>query len=117
MERRPGPGRRRCSWRPFTRPCRNSTRRGDDRLTLAVPARGTHVARRREWRYARHTGTSGGTKNVGRGRQSPRPRETLMMRTLLIGLVAAFLAVTAASAHHSFGATYEVSKEIKLDGK
>ena len=40
-----------------------------------------------------------------------------MMRTLLIGLVAAFLVVTAASAHHSFGATYEVSKEIKLDGK
>jgi hypothetical protein len=41
------------------------------------------------------------------------------MRSLL-GLlaVAAALAIgTTASAHHSFGATYEISKEIKLEGK
>jgi hypothetical protein len=39
------------------------------------------------------------------------------MRTLLLGMTAALLVIGAASAHHSFGATYEVSKEIKLDGK
>ena len=40
-----------------------------------------------------------------------------MMRTLsFVAVIAALLAATA-SAHHSFGATYEVSKQIKLDGK
>jgi hypothetical protein len=40
-----------------------------------------------------------------------------MMRTLsLVAVIAALLAATA-SAHHSFGATYEVSKQIKLEGK
>jgi hypothetical protein len=39
------------------------------------------------------------------------------MRTLsFVAVIAALLAATA-SAHHSFGATYEVSKQIKLDGK
>ena len=35
---------------------------------------------------------------------------------LLVG-AAALAAVATASAHHSFGATYEVSKQVKLDGK
>ncbi len=35
---------------------------------------------------------------------------------MLVG-AAALAAVATASAHHSFGATYEVSKQIKLDGK
>jgi hypothetical protein len=39
------------------------------------------------------------------------------MRTLLIVAVAALVATTGAAAHHSFGATYEISKEIKLAGK
>ena len=40
-----------------------------------------------------------------------------MMRTLsFVAVIAALLAATA-SAHHSFGATYEVTKQIKLDGK
>jgi len=39
-----------------------------------------------------------------------------MMRTLLLLAAAALVAGTAASAHHSFGATYEISKEIKLEG-
>ena len=39
------------------------------------------------------------------------------MRSVLFAAAAAVLVVTAASAHHSFGATYEISKEIKLDGK
>ena len=41
------------------------------------------------------------------------------MRSLL-GLLAVATALaigTTASAHHSFGATYEISKEIKLEGK
>ena len=41
------------------------------------------------------------------------------MRTML-GLLAVATALaigTTASAHHSFGATYEISKEIKLEGK
>jgi hypothetical protein len=40
-----------------------------------------------------------------------------MMRTLLVIASAIFVAVTTASAHHSFGATYEVNKQIKLEGK
>jgi DNA/RNA endonuclease YhcR with UshA esterase domain len=39
------------------------------------------------------------------------------MRSLLLAAAAAVFVVTAASAHHSFGATYEISKEIKLEGK
>ena len=40
-----------------------------------------------------------------------------MMRTLsFVAVIAALLAATA-SAHRSFGATYEVTKQIKLDGK
>jgi hypothetical protein len=39
------------------------------------------------------------------------------MRNLLLGITALLVVVSAASAHHSFGATYEISKEIKLDGK
>jgi hypothetical protein len=40
-----------------------------------------------------------------------------MMRKLLLLAAAAVLVGTTASAHHSFGATYEVSKQIKLDGE
>jgi hypothetical protein len=40
-----------------------------------------------------------------------------MMRSLLLLVAAALVVATAASAHHSFGATYEISKEIKLEGK
>ena len=39
------------------------------------------------------------------------------MRILHSVAAAALVAVSVASAHHSFGATYEISKEIKLDGK
>lgn len=39
------------------------------------------------------------------------------MRSLLLAAAAAILAVATATAHHSFGATYEVTKEIKLEGK
>ncbi|HXH25585.1 MAG TPA: DUF6152 family protein [Vicinamibacterales bacterium] len=40
-----------------------------------------------------------------------------MMRTALLVLTALALAAAGASAHHSFGATYEVSKQIRLEGK
>jgi hypothetical protein len=40
-----------------------------------------------------------------------------MRKVFLLVAAAAFVAVATASAHHSFGATYEVSKQIKLDGK
>ena len=40
-----------------------------------------------------------------------------MIRTVLLLAVGAFVAVSSASAHHSFGATYDTAKEIKLDGK
>ena len=39
------------------------------------------------------------------------------MRTLSFVAVIAALVAATASAHHSFGATYEVSKQMKLDGK
>jgi hypothetical protein len=39
------------------------------------------------------------------------------MRTLFLIAVAALTIAATASAHHSFGATYEISKQIKLDGK
>lgn len=40
-----------------------------------------------------------------------------MRRILLLVIAAALLAGTAAYAHHSYGATYDVSKEVKLEGK
>ena len=40
-----------------------------------------------------------------------------MRRILPLMIAGALLAGTAAYAHHSYGATYDVSKEIKLDGK
>ena len=39
------------------------------------------------------------------------------MRTLSFVAVIAALVAATASAHHSFGATYEVNKQMKLDGK
>ena len=39
------------------------------------------------------------------------------MRTVLLMAAAALVAVSSASAHHSFGATYDTGKQIKLDGK
>jgi len=41
----------------------------------------------------------------------------MMRRMLLLVSAAALVAGTAAYAHHSYGATYDVSKEIKLEGK
>jgi hypothetical protein len=38
-------------------------------------------------------------------------------RILLLVIAAALSAGTAAYAHHSYGATYDVSKEAKLEGK
>jgi hypothetical protein len=41
-----------------------------------------------------------------------------MMRSLFCAAaVAAVLAGATASAHHSFGATYEVGKQVKIEGK
>jgi hypothetical protein len=40
-----------------------------------------------------------------------------MRRTLIMVLAGALLAGTAAYAHHSYGATYDTTKEIKLQGK
>lgn len=40
-----------------------------------------------------------------------------MRRMFLLVIAAAMLAGTAAYAHHSYGATYDVSKEIRLEGK
>src|SRR5215468_8698713 len=40
-----------------------------------------------------------------------------MRRIILLVLAAIVLAGSAAYAHHSYGATYDVSKEIKLQGK
>jgi len=40
-----------------------------------------------------------------------------MRRIVLLVVTAALLAGTAAYAHHSYGATYDTSKEIKLQGK
>ena len=39
-----------------------------------------------------------------------------MRRLIYLSAIAAFVAGGTASAHHSFGATYEVSKQIKVDG-
>ena len=40
-----------------------------------------------------------------------------MRKIMLLVIAAALLAGTAAYAHHSYGATYDTSKEIKLQGK
>ena len=40
-----------------------------------------------------------------------------MRRLILFVTTAVLLACTAAYAHHSYGATYDVSKQIKLEGK
>src|SRR5262245_11983303 len=40
-----------------------------------------------------------------------------MRSSILLVIAAALLASTAVYAHHSYGATYDVSKEIKLEGK
>jgi len=40
-----------------------------------------------------------------------------MRRMLLLVVGAALAAGTAASAHHSYAATYDVGKEVKLEGK
>jgi hypothetical protein len=40
-----------------------------------------------------------------------------MLRLLAFTAAAAMAAGTTASAHHSFGATYDVNKQIKLSGK
>jgi hypothetical protein len=40
-----------------------------------------------------------------------------MRRTVLLIISLALLAGTAAYAHHSYGATYDTSREIKLEGK
>src|ERR671933_2208113 len=40
-----------------------------------------------------------------------------MRRIIVLAIGVALLAGTAAYAHHSYGATYDVSKEVKLQGK
>lgn len=40
-----------------------------------------------------------------------------MRRIILLAIASAMLVATAAYAHHSYGATYDVTKEIKLEGK
>ena len=40
-----------------------------------------------------------------------------MRRLLYLATLAVLVGGTAASAHHSFGATYEVSKQVKVEGK
>lgn len=40
-----------------------------------------------------------------------------MRRIILAAAAAAMFVATAAYAHHSYGATYDVSKEVKLEGK
>ena len=39
------------------------------------------------------------------------------MRTALLVIGATLIAGTAAYAHHSYAATYDVTKEVKLEGK
>ena len=41
----------------------------------------------------------------------------MMRRIILFAAATALLVCTAGYAHHSYGATYDVSKEIKLQGK
>jgi Family of unknown function (DUF6152) len=40
-----------------------------------------------------------------------------MRRIIVLAIAALMLAGTAAYAHHSYGATYDTSKEVKLEGK
>ena len=40
-----------------------------------------------------------------------------MRRIILLAVVALMLAATVAYAHHSYGATYDTSKEVRLEGK
>ena len=40
-----------------------------------------------------------------------------MQRMFVVIIAVALLAGTAAYAHHSYGATYDVTKEVKLEGK
>ena len=40
-----------------------------------------------------------------------------MRRIVLLTIAAALLVSTAVYAHHSYGATYDVSKQVKLEGK
>ena len=40
-----------------------------------------------------------------------------MRRIILLAIASAMFIATAAFAHHSYGATYDVTKEIKLEGK
>jgi hypothetical protein len=40
-----------------------------------------------------------------------------MRRIILLAIAASMLVATAAYAHHSYGANYDTSKEIKLQGK
>ena len=40
-----------------------------------------------------------------------------MRRIIMVAISAAMLVATAAYAHHSYGATYDTGKEVKLEGK
>jgi hypothetical protein len=40
-----------------------------------------------------------------------------MMRRILLAIAAALVGTTAAYAHHSYAATYDTSREVKLEGK
>src|SRR3954470_24759885 len=40
-----------------------------------------------------------------------------MRRIVVLAIAVAMLAGTAAYAHHSYGATYDTTKEVKLEGK
>ena len=40
-----------------------------------------------------------------------------MRRFLLFGVAASFVATTAVHAHHSYAATYDVTRQVKLEGK
>ena len=40
-----------------------------------------------------------------------------MTRRVLLAVAATLVACTAAYAHHSYAATYDVTREIKLEGK
>ena len=40
-----------------------------------------------------------------------------MLRQLAVAVTVAFVLGTAAGAHHSYGATYDVSREVKLEGR
>src|SRR5262245_54062615 len=52
-----------------------------------------------------------------RGVLSRPEGEEIMRRIIFLVIAAALLTGSAAYAHHSYGATYDVSKEIKLEGK